>query len=475
LLRTAPHLVTPLEFCIPIYARGSRGRWQIRAGLFLYDLLSLGKSLPRHTMLSRAEIVDRFPGLERAGLVGGASYFDAQVTYPERLVLELALDAIDHGADLKTYARVDRILVDNGRVRGVQWLDREGTGRAFANKVVNATGPWVDRVLGGLAKKRLIGGTRGSHLIVEPFAGAPDVAIYTEAVSDGRPYFVVPWNGLFLIGTTDDRFSGDPATVVPSPEECEYLVNETLRVFPKAHDIEDKVLYTLAGVRPLPHRPKGAEGAITRRHLIRHNARARGLYSIVGGKLTTHRALAADVMRRMRRRFRDVPRGSRTVDRALPGALARQERMELEREITAIFGVAQAQRWWRIYGAAAAKLLTGTRAARELEEGLAGAPATRVVELVHALENEHAKSLVDILQRRCMVGLERGLGLDVAPAAAEWLRRLGYWDAARAEHEVRAYSEFVDARRVRPRFPLRGSGLRGGSSDQAASPLARRP
>ena len=125
LLQAAPHLVQPLGLYIPIYRGGRRPLWQIRAGMILYDLLSWKKSFPRHDMYSVAELAERLPGLNSDGLQGGAFYFDGQVTFPERLVVENLRDAIDQGTELATYTLATRLIVERGRVRGfvgaIEW------------------------------------------------------------------------------------------------------------------------------------------------------------------------------------------------------------------------------------------------------------------------------------------------------------------------------------------------------------------
>ena len=110
LLNIAPHLVRPIEMLVPVYETAKRGWWTIRAGMIAYDLLSLGKSLPRHQMLSRDETLARAPGINSSGLLGAAVYFDAQVEFTERLVVENVLSAIKHGATLITYARVNKLV-----------------------------------------------------------------------------------------------------------------------------------------------------------------------------------------------------------------------------------------------------------------------------------------------------------------------------------------------------------------------------
>ena len=447
LLELAPHLVEPLELCVPVYRGARRGRWQIGVGLALYDLLSAGKSLPRRRLFGREEMLAKMPGLNPDGLVGGASYYDAQVRYPERLVVENVRDAVKHGAVLETYTRVTRVRVERGRATGVDWQSARGPGGARAPLIVNAAGPWVDEVLGPIRHTRLIGGTKGSHIVVPPFAGAPTVGVYVEAGTDHRPFFILPWNDLLLIGTTDERFEGDPSAAEIDGRERTYLAGETERVFPGAAPLAGRVLYTSTGVRPLPYKPRGAEGAITRRHIVRRHRAARGVYSIVGGKLTTHRALAEDVLAKL---CNELPRQvSRRVTRArpLPGTLGAPDRHALDAELRGRFGERQAQRLLRIYGRSAADI-AALAARPELEQRLDGTDVL-TAELVHALTKEWAVTLEDLLQRRCMAGLDADFGLRAAPAAAAALTRLGIWDGARAAHELAAYRALAARRGAR--------------------------
>jgi glycerol-3-phosphate dehydrogenase len=448
LLRFAPHLVAPLELYIPVYARARRKRWQIAVGLTLYDWLSADRSLPGHALLGREALLQKLPGLNPAGLAGGASYFDAQARYPERLVVENVLDAAANGAVVKTYTRVTRIVVEAGRATGVEWRTAAGeAGGAHARLVVNAAGPWVDEVLGELKHTRLIGGTKGSHLIAPLFQGAPSAGVYVEAGADARPLFILPWNGLLLVGTTDERVDEPSASM--DTRELEYLAAEMERVFPAAAGLATRVLYTYSGVRPLPYQPRGAEGSITRRHLIRRHRSARGLYSVVGGKLTTHRALAEDVLDVVRGELTGLERRLPTRDRPLPGALAPTERDELLADVGAQLGAARALRLWNVYGAAARRIAELAHAEEDLAAVL-GTSGVVVAELVHAHEAEWASTLEDFLQRRCMAGLDADFGLGTAESAARWLVRLGIADGGRAESELSEYRALA-ARRCAPR------------------------
>ena len=449
LFRTAPHLVEPLGLYIPIYQSGRRPRWQIKAGMALYDILSFKKSVAAHEMLSVAQLSEALPALNADGLVGAAYYYDGQVTFPERLVVENLKCAIEQGARLMTHTRVTDLLVSKRKIRGVRFCDRSGeTGEALAAVVVNAAGPWVDRVLGNVSQRPLIGGTKGSHLIVDPFPGAPDSALYVEAQADGRPFFIIPWNGFLLIGTTDQRYQGDPGEAAISDEEFRYLVSETQRVFPGI-DIAERVLYTHSGVRSLPFKSGGKEGAITRRHIVKHHRQARGLYSIVGGKLTTHRALAEDVMVRVGRRLGLRDTRSPTRERLLPGAASSEERDELIGDIAGRLGHAQARRLYTIYGRGAAAIDSLAGSDPQLAEEICPHTKTLAAEIIHALESEWAGTLIDILQRRTMSGLGRDFGLAAAKTSAETLARLSVWSPSEADEALADYRAYASRFRAR--------------------------
>jgi glycerol-3-phosphate dehydrogenase len=299
LIHIAPHLVFPLAMTLPIYEHHKRGPFTIRAGMIAYDVLSYSKSLPRHQMFSRSGALAHEPGLNPDGLKAAARYYDAQIVFPERLAVENVLDAVAHGAVVRNRARVNDLVLESGVVRGVRFVD-EATGdvdTARGRAVVNVAGPWVDEVLTSagisIPDRPLLGVTKGTHIVVESFPGAPDDAIYIEARSDGRPYFIIPWNGLYLIGTTDERYDDDLDMIVPSEREITYLLNETNLAIPDARLDRECVRYAYAGLRPLPFQSNGAESAITRRQIIHNHApRARGLLSVFGGKLTTYRNLA---------------------------------------------------------------------------------------------------------------------------------------------------------------------------------------
>ncbi len=421
LLEQAPHLVRPLKLTIPIYRGARRGRLLIRLGMLAYDALSFGKRLDSHEMLSRAEALARAPTLNAEGLVGAATYYDAQVRFAERLVLENVLDARAHGVDARNYTVVRKISARRDEFHEVEVEAADGTrGSAHAKIVVNAAGPWVDHVLGlaPVELPRYMGGTKGSHIVVGEFAGAPADAFYVEAQSDGRPFFILPWNEQILIGTTDIRVQGNPSDAVASPEEIDYLLAETNRVFPEAGLDRDDIHFVYAGVRPLPKKEKGPESAITRAHIIKQHAEPlHGVLSIIGGKLTTYRSLAeqaVDTAQKLLGRQRTV---CPTRSAQLPGAADSDSLGEL----TGLECLSERgrRRLLSIYGGRSCELAALCRAEPALGRALDAPQTILAAEVAFAVREELARTLVDIVHRRLMVGLAADYDRDVISAIAE--------------------------------------------------------
>jgi glycerol-3-phosphate dehydrogenase len=456
LLRIAPHLVRPLSMMIPVYKKARRGWLTIRAGMIAYDSLSLDKSLARHRMLSREATRTRAPGLNPDGLRGAALYYDAQVEFAERLVFENALSATQHGASILTYARVDRFIVEEGSVRGIELTDllNDRVHTVRATLTVNVSGPWVDEVLAGANRpsKRLICGTKGSHLIVDDFPGAPRDALYVEAHADGRPFFIIPWNGAYLIGTTDLPYSGDLDRVEADEAEINYLLEETNRVIPEAQLTRAAIRYTYSGVRPLPCRTGQDPAGITRRHFINeHSTALNGLFSIVGGKLTTYRNLSEQVVDLIFKRLGRRAPECRTAHELLPGAVAAEDFPEFAERLKASTDLPESvvNRLLRIYGTRAqevAKLAAGCSDLRQPFSPVTGALGA---EVVFSFREELAQTLTDCLWRRTLVGMNEAAGLDAIEGAAAIARRHLGWDAERVAREVAAYRDYV--RRFHPR------------------------
>jgi len=477
LLRIAPHLVRPLEMVVPIYDNARRGYWTMRAGMLAYDILSFGKSLPRHRMLSSAETLAQLPALDPDGLLGAAVYYDAQVAFAERLVLENALAAIAHGASVITYANVHKILLQGNEVNGVEFTTRDqnqlltgtagvppalrsgsSTGSESATRkhhsasapvIVNAAGPWIDNLLLDhvTGSPRLIGGTKGSHLIVASFPGAPVKALYVEASTDHRPFFIIPWNDLYLIGTTDIRHTGDLDQVRIGDNEIDYLLHETNRVIPSAGLSREDILYTYAGVRPLPFTANHDEKSITRRHFIRVHPEFSSLFSIVGGKLTTYRSLAEETVDLI---FKTLHRDSPACETAkvhlpgagppVPGAL----RHDLKKQ-PRLFETTR-EHLLRTYGSRTSLIVELADVDESLGQVFDEETGAIAAEVVFAFKHELAQTLSDCLLRRTMVGLNSTCGLEAVEAAAGIAQMHLGWTHDRAAQEINTYREEISRR-----------------------------
>lgn len=451
LRRIAVHLVKPLRISIPVFKGARRGPLLIRLGMIAYDILSFNKLLPRHDMLGRDAIKKAEPGLRDEGLRAAARYYDAQVTFAERLVLENLLAARAAGAVIKTYCEVDEIRTCDGAVDSIRYQDRAGRAHEVSvDSIINAAGPWVDEVLKTAPRtpKRFVGGTKGSHIVVNPFNGAPKDAVYVEAEADGRPFFIIPWNDQYLIGTTDIRYDESLDNIRASRAEVDYLISETNRVFPEAGLTVADINYAYAGVRPLPYRAKGPESAITRRHIIKVNRKiAKGLVSIIGGKLTTYRNLAEQTVDRLAKILRRKLPECRTRDTLLPGAWG-IDRAREQLKASEVIPEAAVARLLSIYGGRAVAIEALATADPALATALGSEGRYLAAEVVFAIREEFAATLEDIVFRRMMAGLDPDQGRPIYAAIAAHAATEFGWSSDEVKSELQALIDFADSLRV---------------------------
>ncbi|HEX6728951.1 MAG TPA: glycerol-3-phosphate dehydrogenase [Pyrinomonadaceae bacterium] len=442
LLRIAPHLVKPLPILIPIYKGAKRGPLQVRAGMLLYDMFSFNKKLPRHRILSRDETLKLAPGLNPNGLLSAAVYYDAQVEFAERLVLENVLDATNNGAVLMTYARVTSLTTENNKATGVEFVANGQSRRVAGDFMINAAGPWVDELLKRTGTvERLIGATKGSHIVVAPFQSAPSTTIYAEAHTNGRPFFIIPWNGNYLIGTTDTHFNGDLDHIRSEESEIDYLIAETNHVLPQARLTKNDVLYSYAGLRPLPFTDLSDEQKITRRHFIRGHRQLSNVVSLVGGKLTTYRSLAAECVDLIFSKLGKTSPPCKTAQTALPGG---EDFNSFANEFgrSSSFSRQIDERLPRIYGTRAASVVETCRRSPELSRPL-GSSSVLAGEIVFGFEQEHAQTLTDCLLRRTMAGFNADLFIGPDEDAATICKTFLGWTDERADTEVESYRDHV--------------------------------
>ncbi len=434
LLRERPHLVRPMGFILPVYEGDPRPSWYIRTGLALYDLLSPRKVSPWHSSFSERELQRFEPSVSTDQLKAAYLYHDAQVWSPERLTLEYLAQARASGADLRNHAAVDYIIVDGVRARGVDFHDVLSGRRSTASgrMVINAAGPWVDAVLDatGRSLQRRIGGTRGTHLVVDLNGRGPRHAVLASARSDGRPMFITPWLDHHIVGTTDVRDDDDPSNARAAAWEIDYLIAEATRLLPGVGIEHRNVLYAYSGVRPLARAREGVhEGAISRRSIIVDHA-AEGvdqLVSVVGGKLTTAAALGRKVAEAVAGR----------IGRPRARGIAALPKIPISR---AAFLPPDTQEHLRmVYGPRAPQVAAYAASDASLATPISDWHRDIGAQVAYAVDHEGARTVADVLLRRTVMGVTHDLGRSAArPTAQIMASRMG-WSAAEREQSVRDY------------------------------------
>ena len=462
LLRTAPHLVTPLQLTIPIYGDRSRPYWKIWAGMILYDIFSYDKTLPSHRMLPKQKFKQLFRSLDSENLAGGSQYYDGQVTLAERLCLENILSAQNAGATVLNYAEVIELAIKDSRITDVVCKDKL-TGESFtisgsADAVaVNTAGPWIDRVCQrgnkageevkiGNTKKN--GGTKGSHIVVDPFPGAPGSTLYVEAKSDGRPFFIIPWLDKYLIGTTDLPYKDDIDNIKADNEEIDYLLRETNSIIPTAKLERDDVKFTYSGVRPLPNSDGKKPGSITRKHIIFDHRKegVKNLFTLIGGKLTTYRNVGEEIVDLIFKRTKRSLLPCQTDSLPLPGCIFPSDKriQKAIAEYSSTLSATTIDHLFSVYGARALEVLALTKDNAELCQPLSANVPDIKAQIVYAVESEQAHNLVDILRRRTTLAMNGDYGMNLLPVVTETLQKHCGWSqeqSDRAHADYRFYME----------------------------------
>lgn len=473
-LDLAPCFVTPLRLYIPVstsltgllssavgffgghrtavgkwLARGSRNRgfWPVRTGLKMYDWLARDDALPASSAVSLT--APGVPRVEASRYRALLAYSDAQMRYPERVVVSLLADAAEIARTsslsfhLATYGTLKRQSagweLTSPLLKSPLWVD--------PCCIVNACGAGNDQAATalGMEQSPLMGGTKGSHLLTwhpELKAALQRAAVYAEA-EDGRPVFTLPFGDGVLIGTTDEAFEGDPHEVVASEQEIAYLLRMVRQVFGIELSRDDVVAH-YSGVRPLPRVDVAFNAAISRDHHL-ELATVQGIpcITLVGGKLTTWRALAEEVTSHVLEK-RGQSRVARTTERKLPGnnqvptdPLVLQERWA-EWALEAGTGIDEVARLWELMGTQAQSILQAV--AQEPVQPVADSPlTTRTVR--ELIRREYVTSLNDLVERRLLSVFQRDLSRQHLMDLADCLIATGRLDPAQREAAVDATAE----------------------------------
>ena len=493
----APHLVDPMTFLMPIRTdKGLKDRWAKAIGLTLYDWLSYDrnriedpeKAIPAHKKLSREEVLALEPGLVSDELRGAQIFYDYQMYSPERLALECILSAVEHGADVANYAEVVGFIKEEERVAGVQVRDlAPGLGASEEDAppgetwtvagrvVVNAAGPWADLLMtaihrddqeeGTPAGRRLIR-SKGIHLLTRALTKTHAIAVSEES----SYYFILPWRGHSLLGTTDTVYEGDPDKVHVSEKDIVDFLAVVNKGYPGAQLRRSDVLYFYAGLRPImdttsaeakgdEETPEEAPGEDTEgpsksywasrgSEVYDHEAKegVKGVVTAIGGKWTTSRHLAEQVVdlvvgklgiEEAPCRSAEVPTYGGNVGRF---AEFSKEMLEKYADLPAEIVEHLAKNYGARIADVAALGQENPDWLKPMSDRFPDVPA----QIVHAVRHEMALTVEDVLFRRTGLGTLGTPGDDVIAQVGDLMaQELGWDEPARAAHDVRAMAKFV--------------------------------
>ena len=398
----APQLVRPRRFVFPLYRGGPVRPLELRAGLALYGALS-GFHDGIGAMLSPSEARELAPGLRLDGLRAAGRYVDHE-TNDSRLVVLCARAAAAAGAVVATRLAVDGLTLTNGRVDGAECGDL----RVRARTVINASGPWVDEVrrLADPGARPSVRLSKGAHAVVE--LGESWSAAVAAPLAGGRVQFANPWEGMLLVGTTDEPYDGDPSKVAATERDIEQVVAEARTGLVDEIVTRETIRFTFAGLRVLPLGEGSATQSARREVVI--STDPNGLISIAGGKYTTFRRIALGALERA---------GVRSLDRSpvpLPGAADPADVMTRLRLAHDDLSEESIQHLARFHGSEAVAIALGDRSTI-----VEGAPEI-AAEVAHARDHEWVRDADDFLRRRSTIAI-RGLSERARPRVEELLGR----------------------------------------------------
>lgn len=456
LLTIAPHLVRPLAFLFPVYQGGRLPAWKLRAGMWLYDLLSSFRNVRWHRWLSAKKVRRVEPGLRDRGLIGAALYYDAQ-TDDARMVIATVRSAIRAGALATNYVETTALLKPDGRVRGAVVRDvlTGETATIRANVVVNATGPWSDQLrrLDDPQAEPILRLTKGAHVTVSRRRLANEHAVTLLSQIDGRVMFALPWGDLSYIGTTDTDADSTPDGLRVTAADVTYLLRSANAAFPDAHLSASDVVSAWVGLRPLLKEDHANPSQVSREHKVFESGH--GLITIAGGKLTTYRVMARDVVDRVTARLheldgRPLPPRAQTDKLPLPGGEAAELDVLIEAARARGASEATARHLVASYGSEAAAVLNLVDRDRPLGEPIIAGRPEIWAEITYAVERELAVRVQDVLVRRLHLFYEvSDHATPVVPKVAARMKQLLGWDQTREAEELRDYFQIVERSRIK--------------------------
>jgi len=436
--RLSPHLVKPVAFLYPL-TRRLWERFYVGAGTFLYDTLAGRRALPRHRHLTRRGVLRRFPGLRGDRMIGGIQYYDAQVD-DARHTMTLVRTARVHGAATLSSVRAEGFYMSGARVAGVEAKCLE-TGAELSirgRQVVNATGVWTDIVQKHAGRGRIhVRASKGIHLVVprDRIHGDAGLILRTEK----SVLFVIPWDSHWIVGTTDTDWNLDLAHPAASRNDIDYLLDRVNAVLAQPLRHED-IEGVYAGLRPLLQGESDATSQLSREHAVSQSVS--GLITVAGGKYTTYRVMAKDVVDVAARGLEQKVPPSCTHETPLVGAAgyrAHWNRREALAEETGLHAHV-IERLLNRYGTRIHEVLAMIEERPELGQPIEGAPTYLAAEIRYAASHEGALHLDDVLTRRTRISIETfDRGTIAARPSARLMAEVLGWDEETTSREVAHY------------------------------------
>ncbi|TWX38689.1 glycerol-3-phosphate dehydrogenase/oxidase [Frigoribacterium sp. ACAM 257] len=452
LQRLAPHLVKPVRFLYPL-SKPVYERFYIGAGMALYDIFSWtgGRppGVPHHRHLSKTQVLRAIPSLSKDAVVGGLTYYDAQVD-DARYVSSLVRTASSYGAHAASRVRVEGFVKVGERVVGVKAHDYQ-TGEHFeirAKQVVNATGVWTDdtQAMVGERGQFKVRASKGVHLVVPRDRIHSDMGMIFR--TEKSVLFVIPWGRHWLVGTTDTDWDLDKAHPAATAADIDYVlehVNKVMAVPLTRDDVEG----VYAGLRPLLAGESDQTSKLSREHIVAHTVP--GLVVVAGGKWTTYRVMAEDAIDEAVAALDGRIPESTTMEIPLLGAEGYHAAWNKRGKIAKQLGVhrVRVEHLLNRYGTLTDEVLALVRERPELAEPLPGADDYIGAEVVYAASHESALHLEDVLARRTRISIEAwDRGESAAPVAAKLMAEVLGWSDAETEEEVGNYLKRVAAERA---------------------------
>jgi len=433
LMSVAPHRVWPLRFGVPVYKDSRVGTLKLKAGLVLYDLLAgCSGSAQAHRRFDREEFTAHFSALDRSGLQGGFTYSDAQ-TDDARLVLELIAGAMEAGAVCVNYCKLTQFVETDGKVSGAMvedQLDRSSV-QVIAKQFVNTTGQWTAASDPGREWCRL---TKGVHLVMPSLR--IEEALLLTAKSDGRVFFVIPWYGRTVIGTTDTDYQGDHGRISVEPEDIAYLLDAANRYLNMGWSEKD-VIGSYAGVRVMKRSDAAHPSAVSRDWELKTTSN--GLHYSIGGKLTSAREDAACIVDTVCEQLGIAARCA-TKDRSFPWAPGNDysEWLDGVHAQASKLGMDEVFVKWMVrrHGKRAVDVLSTISVDPALAERIVPELPLIYADLLFCARNEMVVHLDDLLRRRMPLLILAKLGESTLRRIAESVAPAMGWDAADISREV---------------------------------------